>query len=223
MGEKREGICGKAQPLNPLWDAFFPYFFTKPEPDPMKFEGKWFFDTDGVPEGPDALLQLRKEKFIEKHADVIEQNPLENIQEKKMGTRHRLPRPDAIPHFSDYRRAEYCPGYDIMKFARFRLDQLNHCIGNLGEDHPTCKKAAWYYRTQNIIPYHTFNEEMEELGHFDTARKWGIKNRRSFIPLYQPVKQNIPGAFEFYRSKRYLDAYDPEGEGEIAFPFTFVE
>eukprot|EP01064_Diplonema_japonicum_P038940 TRINITY_DN9625_c2_g1_i1.p1 TRINITY_DN9625_c2_g1~~TRINITY_DN9625_c2_g1_i1.p1 ORF type:complete len:226 (+),score=26.31 TRINITY_DN9625_c2_g1_i1:55-732(+) len=225
MGEKREGICGKAAPANPFWDAVVPFTFSKPEPDASKFAQKWFDGTGGEPDSgsPDELVLKMKARFEERNAEHLEKYPLGNIVEKKMGVRHKNPRAVATPVFSDFKRAEYVPGYDYMKLNRFRLDQWNHCVGSLGAEHDTCRKAEWYYRTMSISPIMSFYEEMEELGHFDTSRMWGVKNRRSFIPVYQPVKMNIPGAYEYYRSKHYLDNFDAEGDGEIASPICYVE
>eukprot|EP01059_Diplonema_ambulator_P022291 TRINITY_DN37577_c0_g1_i1.p1 TRINITY_DN37577_c0_g1~~TRINITY_DN37577_c0_g1_i1.p1 ORF type:complete len:251 (+),score=86.71 TRINITY_DN37577_c0_g1_i1:67-753(+) len=228
MGEKRESVaCGKAQPI-----TFFSYFFGigstafGPEPNPAKFEDKWFGD-----EGPDDVQQLvlkAKEQFAEKYADQIEATgfQLDNVNQTKYmrnaGTM-RQPRPQNGPVFSDFHQMGYNVSYDRAKYMSFLLNQLNHCIGNLGEDHPTCQKAAWYYMKGTTSPFATYLEEMGELGHWDTARVWGIKPRRSFLPFYQPVKQNIPGAYEFYRSKEYLDGYSPDLEGEHSYPFAFCE
>eukprot|EP01064_Diplonema_japonicum_P030140 TRINITY_DN5046_c0_g1_i1.p1 TRINITY_DN5046_c0_g1~~TRINITY_DN5046_c0_g1_i1.p1 ORF type:complete len:232 (+),score=62.74 TRINITY_DN5046_c0_g1_i1:55-750(+) len=231
MGEKRESVvCGKAQPV-----TFLSYFTGinntayGPEPNPAKFEDKWYGE-DG-PDGPQEVLLKAKEKYETKYADHMEKSgwALDNVTMTKgcvNSSTLRMPRPETNPGFTDFQQHGYLVSYCRAKYSYFLLQQLNHCIGSLGEDHPTCQKAAWYYMKGTPSPFASFYEEMGELGHWDTQKKWGVKPRRSFLPFYQPVKENIPGAYEFFRSKNYLDTYDPEMEnddGGHSYPFAFCE
>ncbi|KAJ9447346.1 cytochrome C oxidase subunit VI [Diplonema papillatum] len=225
MGERRESaMCGKAEPIT--WLKYFRITAARNEPSPQKFEGTWF---DGEePEGYDAVLQKLLETKKEKLSDYMAETgfKFDNITQTKYlrnSPEMRLPRPQAWPMFSDFQQMGFTISYDRSKYTYYLLTQYNHCVGNLGEDHPTCRKAEWYYKKATPPVYGDFYEEMGELGHWDLAKKWGAKPRTSFMPNYQPVKQNIPGAYEFFRSQDYMDAFNAEGEGEISYPVAFSE
>eukprot|EP00659_Diplonema_papillatum_P015730 gene15730-24028_t len=94
-----------------------------------------------------------------------------------MDWRHRMPRGEAWPVFSDMRPPEFAVAYDSMKEMKYYHDQYQHCAGSLGDDHPTCRKAEWYYMRSRSPVLGGFYEEMGELGHWDTMRKWGVKPR----------------------------------------------
>ena len=64
-----------------------------------------------------------------------------------------------------------------------------------------CKKAYWYAR--KMLFDHIFErfEERRKLGHYDYTLLYGAKPWPEFVPYYQPVKKNRPGAYEFWLSR----------------------
>eukprot|EP01063_Lacrimia_lanifica_P037429 TRINITY_DN767_c0_g3_i1.p2 TRINITY_DN767_c0_g3~~TRINITY_DN767_c0_g3_i1.p2 ORF type:complete len:226 (+),score=74.84 TRINITY_DN767_c0_g3_i1:79-756(+) len=223
-GELRVGECGQAEPLN-FWDKWLNPFWTERVRRPIK-DGQQpvspFFRGED-PEGWDELVLKMHQKRYEANPSHNEKYPDDNTTMTHMRERHRLQRTNVWPEFTDFIRTEYKPGYDVMKYSMYLQRQYVHCVGNLGEDHPTCQKAGWYRHIGTPPTAASWFEEVTELGHFDMGLKWGFKDNVSFLPMYQPVKKNIPGAYEFYRSKTYLEKYDVEGNGEWAYPFIFVE
>lgn len=198
------------------------------EPNPAKFEGKWFGGQD--PEGADELVQNLYQKRAEQphRAEHDEKTGMkyDNVYLTKYAAQTseaKFIRDPAGPVFTDFAQMGYTVSYCRMKYTQFLHTQLAHCIGNLGEDHPTCQKAAWYKAIGTPSVAAAWFEEADELGHFDLTKKYGLKPHASFLPFYQPVKTQIPGAYEFYRSKSYLDGYSPEGDNDITFPIQFVE
>eukprot|EP00754_Rhynchopus_humris_P029795 Rhum_TRINITY_DN15235_c20_g1::Rhum_TRINITY_DN15235_c20_g1_i1::g.146260::m.146260 len=220
MNDLRSGEGGKAQPVNLFWH-FFPFSVGKTRPSASKFEGKWHGGEE--PEGPDALNYKEQAKYRELNNATASAFPYDNVSMVEMGTSFREPRNRALPHFTDFTHVSYSTSMNRTAYAHYLKDQADHCVGNLGEDHPTCRKAEWYYAMCGATTTKSYLEDMTELGHFDLARKWGVKNRRSFLPNYQPTKKYIPGAYEFYRSAEYLEKFALDGSGEWTFPYLIDE
>eukprot|EP01065_Artemidia_motanka_P042904 TRINITY_DN5834_c1_g1_i2.p1 TRINITY_DN5834_c1_g1~~TRINITY_DN5834_c1_g1_i2.p1 ORF type:complete len:261 (+),score=106.36 TRINITY_DN5834_c1_g1_i2:76-783(+) len=235
MGEVRsDPVCGPAARFSWL------HFLTGtdglqsgPVPDAAKFEGKWFGGED--PEDNDAFVTglaqgMKEGKYgTEK---VAEHYKSKGIEMDSVYWRHHavnggqleMARPLNLPTFTDLTaNSAFSVAYDMTRWGCWLRQQWGHCKGNLGEDSPTCQKARWYFDMVAAPFWKTYYEELGELGHFEAEEKWGVKPRVSFLPVYQPVKKNIPGAYEFYQSEQYLDNWSADGEGSIGFPMLYQE
>eukprot|EP01061_Rhynchopus_euleeides_P009123 TRINITY_DN18273_c0_g1_i1.p1 TRINITY_DN18273_c0_g1~~TRINITY_DN18273_c0_g1_i1.p1 ORF type:complete len:223 (+),score=40.17 TRINITY_DN18273_c0_g1_i1:321-989(+) len=222
MGEWRTGECGQARPFNVFWDLIWPIPASKSRPDPGKFAGKFYRGEEPENES-DALIAERLAIFHEENANAVAECPIDNVSMTEAGCYHRNVRGTPWPVFSDYQRAELFPGKKGHCQTWFFQEQWMHCVGQLGEDHPTCKKARWYRDTNKGVLQKERYDEWMELGHFDGVMKWGTKSRRSFLPQYQNVKKNIPGAYEFFQSEMYLSKYSPDGKGEWIWPAVLAD
>jgi len=237
MGERRGSeTCGQAKPLM-IWQMFLDGPTTNGRPlDPKKFEGKWYGGSDEPENEFDQMVMIAKEGTLEgkwgyeKWANVAQKLGYKDDNTywsdyMVKSSQAKLPRfQNNMPHFTDFTpNAAFEVAKDRTRWHAWLRVQWAHCVGNLGEDHPTCRKARWYYEYLCGPYYKNYHDELQELGHLDVALKYGMKPRVSFLPQYQPVKKNIPGGYEFYNSETYLNAYNPEGEGEIMFPFGFKD
>eukprot|EP01060_Flectonema_neradi_P004815 TRINITY_DN1315_c1_g1_i3.p1 TRINITY_DN1315_c1_g1~~TRINITY_DN1315_c1_g1_i3.p1 ORF type:complete len:267 (+),score=30.09 TRINITY_DN1315_c1_g1_i3:114-803(+) len=227
FAEKREGEGGRAEPAKPI-GVNIPYplnllfFGSPPVPSAEKFKGRLQTIDDFEEDSSTGIAMARQKAKFEEAAEHYEKYPPDNVSMKRMDTDYRMQRLHALPHFSDFRITPYVVGYDYAKQTKYWHEQWKHCQGNLGDDHPTCKKASWYYVHGSPSVFSSYYEETEELGFHDLTMKYGIKNRPSFLPSYQPVKKNIPGAYEFYNSKTFFEQHLDEHELP-KFPFTLVE
>eukprot|EP00758_Cryptobia_borreli_P003041 Tbor_TRINITY_DN3480_c0_g1::TRINITY_DN3480_c0_g1_i1::g.3727::m.3727 len=118
--------------------------------------------------------------------------------------REELP---AAPHFSDWTEPRLANTYNKTKNGNLNYFQWLHCIGNWGEDHSMCKKMRWYLERTMHEWWLEKWEEKRALGHFDYVTQYGMKPYNGFIPLYQPVKKNRKGAYEFWQDRDFEPLY----------------
>lgn len=128
--------------------------------------------------------------------------------------------PGNFPHFTDFldpRMAHTSGGTsggNIMKQGVMQYYQWLHCVGNWGEEHSMCKKARFY--AERMLHDH-FLEKLDEkkaLGHFDYTILYGAAPWKGFKALYQPVKKNRPGAYEFWQSRDFENLLDHSDAGD---------
>jgi len=212
-----------------IWHQMQTYEF-----DAQKFEDRWYGgeDPDEDFDNLGAMLNEKRYKgeyFKEHNLTIKKTNPDfhdDNVYWMKYASRTSqitLPRVRGTPHFSDlHMHAPFAVTYNCARYSLFLYFQWAHCVGQMGADHTTCKKARWWYdKACNPVHYNFFTE-MEELGHVDETLLYGIKNRQSFRPMYQPVKTNIPGHFEFCMSNWQRDNWESDGTGTTMYPVPFV-
>jgi cytochrome c oxidase subunit 6b len=116
----------------------------------------------------------------------------------------------AMPHFTDFNDPRFCATTNKQKNGILAYYQWLHCIGNWGEEHSMCKKMRWYVER---MMHETWLEKWEEkraLGHFDHTVLYGVKPWKEFEPLYQPVKKNRKGAYEYWLDRNFEPLYDPD-------------
>ena len=160
--EKRVGEGGKAEPFSYL-TYFSKMIFSQSTINPDKHKDRdWFA-------GEDPLEVSITMKLLHKHREENQElyekmgYKLETINQLqtgrgKVGMLH--PQEKSNPHFSDYVQSAYAVSYDRAKYTVFLKDQYNHCVGNLGEDHPTCRKALWYRQQGTPALYAAHYEEV---------------------------------------------------------------
>ena len=162
MGDLRGTVeYGHAKPFNLL--KLFGLLRPTGEPQPSKFEGKWFGGED--PEGADEVALQLYEKRSELQADEeqklgFKRDNISQMKHRVMSSDMAQPRPMSGPMFSDYRVGSYVYGYNMKPQADHRHEQWHHCVGQLGEDHPTCQKANWYYRSDAYMSLAGLHEEV---------------------------------------------------------------
>ena len=140
MGERRSSEFGTARPYTFL--TYFGIGTNRKEPNPEKFEGKWFSGSEKSDIDDFIITKLAERD----HPEI----PADNVSLRKLcvdTATLQLPSAKMGPHFSDFRWGAYQTGADTDRYVRSLHDQLNHCIGSLGEDHPTCAKARWYFKS----------------------------------------------------------------------------
>ena len=122
--------------------------------------------------------------------------------------REELP---GLPHFTDFSDARFAGTVNKQKSAQLMYFQWLHCIGNWGEEHSMCKKTRWF--VESMMPEWWLEkwEEKRALGHFDHVILYGVKPWKEFEPLYQPVKKNRKGAYEFWADRNFEPLWNPEG------------
>ena len=83
--------------------------------------------------------------------------------------------------------------------------QYDHCVGQLGEDHPTCQKAGWYLNNDGGVLHKELYTELKELGHYDYVHKWGVKPRRRYaILVLLRLSTSLSEAHQHYYGPTYL-------------------
>lgn len=109
----------------------------------------------------------------------------------------------SLPEFSDFNDPRYSSTQNRQKMGIMMWWQWIHCVGNWGEDHSMCKKTRWYL--EKFMPEYWLEkwEERKALGHYDEVLLYGIKPFKEFVPLYQPVKKNRKGAYEFWLDRNF--------------------
>ncbi|EPY41093.1 cytochrome c oxidase subunit 6b [Angomonas deanei] len=126
--------------------------------------------------------------------------------------KYRVQREDlpAVPLFSDFNDPRFAFANNKNKNGILSYYQWLHCIGNWGEEHSMCKKMRWY--VERMIHEHWLEkwDEKRALGHFDHTVLYGAKPWKDFEPLYQPVKKNRKGAYEFWLDRDFEPLYDPD-------------
>lgn len=209
-GSRREGQAGKP---DTMWLSFFwDYGHQRgAKPNPKKFENIWN-DGEETPNDFDkTVLSLRMKgedpECLEWQGDETQLRhrkkypnwSIDNVYwrhycvNSAQGIHHQRSRK---PITQDNYNIAYAFQCDQQRAMNWLRNQLDHCIGNLGEDHPTCKKARWHYETRCERTFMNFFNEMDDIGWFDAQKRWGLKMRASLLPVYQPVKENIPGSYE---------------------------
>lgn len=136
----------------------------------------------------------------------------------KDSLKYRIKREDYgnLPHFTDFNDPRFSygnggsSGGQRMKPAILAYYQWLHCIGNWGEEHSMCKKQRWYVERMMQDFWLEKWEEKRKLGHFDYTTLYGIKPWRGFEPLYQPVKKNRKGAYEFWLDRNFEPLWNPD-------------
>ena len=129
--------------------------------------------------------------------------------------KYKLKREDYgnFPHFSDFcdPRFSVSSGWgQKQKPGILMYYQWLHCVGNWGEDHSMCKKARWYVERMMHEWWLEKWDEKKKLGHFDYTILYGAKPWKHFEPLYQPVKKNRKGAYEYWLDRDFEPLYDAE-------------
>jgi len=125
--------------------------------------------------------------------------------------KYRIGRRDfQLPHFTDFSDPRFAMGHGAQQggSSNHKMGILNyfqwlHCVGNWGEEHSMCKKARWY--AEKMVHEHYLEkwDEKKKLGHFDYTILYGALPWKGFVPTYQPVKKNRPGAYEFWLSREF--------------------
>ena len=121
--------------------------------------------------------------------------------------REELP---AAPHFSDFNDPRFIVTVGKLKIGIMNYYQWLHCVGNWGEEHPTCKKQRWY--VERFMPDVWLEkwDEKKALGHFDHSILYGAKPFKGFTAQYQPVKKNRKGAYEFWLDRDFEPLYSDD-------------
>ena len=73
-----------------------------------------------------------------------------------------------------------------------------------------CKKQRWYVERMMHEPWLEKWDEKKALGHFDYTILYGAKPWKGFVPLYQPVKKNRKGAYEFWLDRDFEPLYSED-------------
>ena len=116
---------------------------------------------------------------------------------------YRTPDRELIyPMFTDFfdARWAHAHGGKVHNQAWMIYYQWLHCVGNWGEEHSMCQKARFY--VHRLMPETELEmmDKKKKLGFFDHIVLYGKKPFKGFEPLYQPVKKNRPGAYEWWSS-----------------------
>ena len=122
---------------------------------------------------------------------------------------HRIGRGElpALPHFTDWNDPRFNFSSNKQKNGILMYFQWLHCIGNWGEDHSMCQKTKWYLNRMMHDFWFEKWEEKRALGHFDHIVNYGVKPWKEFEPMYQPVKKNRKGAYEFWADRDFEPLY----------------
>eukprot|EP00744_Colponema_vietnamica_P004484 GILI01006686.1.p1 GENE.GILI01006686.1~~GILI01006686.1.p1 ORF type:complete len:157 (-),score=44.83 GILI01006686.1:153-623(-) len=112
-----------------------------------------------------------------------------------------------LPHFNDFMDGRFSGTQNKQKNGTHLYFQWIHCIGNWGEEHTMCKKMRWYLERMMHEFWLEKWEEKRALGHFDYVTQYGMKPYKEFVPMYQPVKKNRPGAYEFWADRDFEPLY----------------
>ncbi|CBH14938.1 cytochrome oxidase subunit VI [Trypanosoma equiperdum] len=126
--------------------------------------------------------------------------------------KYKIQREDlpALPHFTDFNDPRFCGTNNKQKNGILAYYQWLHCVGNWGEEHSMCKKMRWYVERMMQEVWLEKWEEKRALGHFDHVLLYGVKPWKDFEPLYQPVKTNRKGAYEFWLDRDFEPLYDAD-------------
>ena len=119
-----------------------------------------------------------------------------------------------LPHFNDFTD----PRFSMSTGGNGQCQQLGvrmylqwiHCIGEWGEEHSMCKKVRWYVERMMDEFWLEKWDEKKAVGMYDHTLFYGIYPYPGFVPLYQPVKKNHKGAYEFWADRDFEPLYDPE-------------
>ncbi|KNH03611.1 cytochrome c oxidase subunit VI [Perkinsela sp. CCAP 1560/4] len=122
---------------------------------------------------------------------------------------HKYRRPERtfhLPHFTDFQDPRFAHAMGCGKIGMqgwLLYHQWLHCVGNWGEDHSMCKKARWY--CEKLVHEETMEvyDKKKQLGFYDRTILYGQKPFHGFVPSYQPVKKNRPGAYEWWLSRDF--------------------
>lgn len=130
----------------------------------------------------------------------------------KDSSKHKIQREELIslPHFSDFSDGRFAGTQNKQKNGSHLYLQWLHCIGNWGEEHSMCLKMRWYLERMMHEWWLEKWEEKRALGHFDHVVLYGMKPYKEFQPMYQPVKKNRPGAYEFWADRDFEPLYEDD-------------
>ena len=120
-----------------------------------------------------------------------------------------------MPHFTDFSDPRFSFATASHSGNKTRVGeqmymQWLHCIGNWGEDHSTCQKLRWYVERTLPENLRRIYDEKKAIGRYDYTILYGAKPWPGFEPLYQPVKKNHKGAYEFWKDRDFEQIIEPE-------------
>eukprot|EP00759_Apiculatamorpha_spiralis_P047647 PhF_6_TR4325/c1_g1_i1/m.5830/K02267/COX6B; cytochrome c oxidase subunit 6b len=131
--------------------------------------------------------------------------------------KYQIPRRDfQLPHFTDFSDVRFAHAHGattsgcVNKLGYNAYWQWLHCVGNWGKDHPMCKKQRFYAEKFLFEPILEKLDERLKLGFYDYTVLYGAKPWKQFVPTYQPVKKNRPGAYEFWLSRDFQPMFSSE-------------
>mmetsp|Transcript_21333 Transcript_21333/g.33172 ORF Transcript_21333/g.33172 Transcript_21333/m.33172 type:complete len:177 (-) Transcript_21333:26-556(-) len=134
---------------------------------------------------------------------------------------HKYKIPDRtkhLPHFTDFNDARFAHASDSghVQMQGYHLyNQWLHCVGNWGEEHSMCKKARWYVVKNSHPKVIKPLDQKKNMGMFDRTLLYGLDPYPGFVPTYQPVKKNRPGAYEWALARDFEPLHDVEAANYI--------